>query len=201
MAANSFQVKAWAMALFSGIIAFTLDKLVNQQSPALGIGISLLLLVPIVSFWWLDAFFLHTEQLYRKLYKWVVQHRMLNQDAYLYDLNTFERETKLEQKDENGNNVIKTETISIASNKTVGSVMVSPTIWRFYLSPLVFIALLFSYNLLLLLGCISPTFKSNENAKQHTEAIASPAMPQQTKDSVKASTTPTAPPTTKEQGK
>ena len=40
MAANSFQVKAWAMALFSGIIAFTLDKLVNQQSPALGIGIS-----------------------------------------------------------------------------------------------------------------------------------------------------------------
>jgi hypothetical protein len=49
--------------------------------------------IPIVVFWFLDAYFLRLERLYRRLYNWVKDNRLKTQD-FLFDLNykRFERE-------------------------------------------------------------------------------------------------------------
>lgn len=201
MAANSFQIKAWAIALFSAIVAFSLDKLANQSNPALGILTSFLLLVPVISFWWLDAFFLQTEQLYRNLYKWVVLHRKHNPEAYLYDLNTFKRDTFIPSKDANGNIISKTQTLYITDKnifddekkkeaQSIWDLMKSKTIWRFYLSPFLFVSLLLLYNTY---NCyLKPVSKQNT---QPTTTISTPQTPHSTpsaaiKDSINIPNTP-----------
>ncbi len=159
MASNSFQIKAWAIALFSAIVIFSLDKLANQENPILGLATSLLLLVPILCFWYLDAFFLKTERLYRNLYKWVIEHRKNNKEAYLYNLNTFERETLKIVKGKDLSETTETIILKITNdgispkktpdeNKALStlSIMFSETIWRFYISPLLFVLLLLIYN-------------------------------------------------------
>jgi len=42
-------------------------------------------LLPLVAFWYLDAYFLRIENLYRKLYGWLTVNR-LNSEAFLLDL-------------------------------------------------------------------------------------------------------------------
>ncbi|GAG70169.1 unnamed protein product, partial [marine sediment metagenome] len=42
--------------------------------------------IPLLSFWVLDAYFLHLERLYRELYKWIILNR-LNTADYLLDMN------------------------------------------------------------------------------------------------------------------
>ena len=138
MADNSFKVKAWFMAILSAVIALSKDVIfiakdgtsVNNQA-ILGIGI--FLLVIIISFWYLDGFFLRTEKLYRELYKWVVKFRP-ETDKYLYDLNTLER---------------KVDGVTVNILKDVPSilgVMLSRTLVPFYLLPLLFVLGLFGYN-------------------------------------------------------
>ncbi len=133
MASNSFQVKAWLIGIFSALIAFSMEKLVGTTGSVAGIFTSLFLLVPIACFWYLDGFFLSTEKLYRELYKWVVTHRPKTQ-AYLYDLNTFDR-TVGEQK-----------TLMVKAENSVWNCMKSKTLLPFYVSPLVFVLLLLAYN-------------------------------------------------------
>lgn len=60
MASNSFVVKGWSMTILSAVLALA----VGSSNQTL-VGIALL---PIVCFWFLDAFFLRQERLYRKLY-------------------------------------------------------------------------------------------------------------------------------------
>ncbi|HRK26305.1 MAG TPA: hypothetical protein PK239_03345 [Chitinophagales bacterium] len=148
MASNSFQVKAWTIALFSAIIAFSIDKLTAQNNQVMGIFTSTLLLVPILCFWYLDAFFLSTERLYRNIYKWVVQYRMFNKEAYLYDLNTFTRITKLAD-DSTKTYYISNHVISESEpvKASTLSLMFSVTLWRFYIGPLAFAIVLLGYNL------------------------------------------------------
>ncbi len=84
--------------------------------------VAIFLMVTVVVFWYLDAFFLRTERLYRNLYKWVVDNRPKT-DKYLYDLNTFLREY-------NG------ETINMFENlPSTFKVMWSKTLWPFYILP------------------------------------------------------------------
>ena len=45
------------------------------------------MLVPLMSFWWLDTFFLRTERMYRKMYEWVLKNRGEGNAEKLYDLN------------------------------------------------------------------------------------------------------------------
>lgn len=152
MAANSFQIKAWAIALFSAIVAFSLDKLAKQDAPILGMLTSLLLLVPVICFWYLDAFFLKTERLYRNLYKWVVEHRVNNPETLLYDLNTFERKTKKIEADAEGGeqqvvlHITNSHVSEEKGGKSILRIMFSQTLIWFYLSPLLFIVVLFGYN-------------------------------------------------------
>jgi hypothetical protein len=59
MASNSFLVKGWSLTLFSAILVAG----AKESSSVLWIAI-----VPVVSFWILDGFFLRQERLYRGLY-------------------------------------------------------------------------------------------------------------------------------------
>jgi len=80
MANNSFLLKGWAISIIAVVLALA-DKVIN---PAL---LSAILLIPLFSFWYLDAFFLRTERMYRKMYEWVLEKRGKNDSAFLYDLN------------------------------------------------------------------------------------------------------------------
>src|SRR3990172_11626640 len=80
MASNSFLLKGWAISIIAVVLALA-DKAIN---PAL---LSSILLIPLLSFWYLDAFFLRTEKMYRKMYEWILEKRKNDDTTYLYDLN------------------------------------------------------------------------------------------------------------------
>jgi len=77
MAFNSFMLKGWAVTL---VVATLLLKGDKYQV--------LIAFIPLVIFWFLDAYFLQQERLYRELYKWVVANR-LNSEEHLFDMNTY----------------------------------------------------------------------------------------------------------------
>lgn len=58
MGNNSFMIKGWTVTLVSAIFALSIE---NHK-------FSFIALFPILLFWWLDAFFLYQERLFRKLY-------------------------------------------------------------------------------------------------------------------------------------
>jgi len=80
MAHNSFLIKGWAISIVA-IVLVLADK---AGTPAIW---SSILLIPLISFWYLDAFFLRTERMYRKMYVWVLEKRKNGNDEMLYDLN------------------------------------------------------------------------------------------------------------------
>ena len=73
-------LKGWTISLIAVVLALA-EKASN---PAM---LSLILLIPILSFWYLDAFFLRTERMYRKMYEWVLEKRKSDDTTFLYDLN------------------------------------------------------------------------------------------------------------------
>jgi len=82
MAHNSFMLKGWLVTIIVAILALTKETLLANNIEYF----SLILLLPLIVFWYLDAFFLHKERCYRKLYDWVIENRMKIND-YLYSLN------------------------------------------------------------------------------------------------------------------
>lgn len=77
MAFNSFLIKGWTVTLISVILLLK------------GSGYQIFVAyIPLFLFWFLDAYFLWQERLYRRLYDWVVQHR-LETDESLFDLNAY----------------------------------------------------------------------------------------------------------------
>jgi hypothetical protein len=75
MASNSFLVKGWAVTLVIGTL---LLKQANFQA--------VIAFLPLLMFWYLDAFFLQQERMYRKLFEWVIANRMKSAD-FLFDMN------------------------------------------------------------------------------------------------------------------
>jgi len=61
MAQNSFIIKGWAVTLCSALLALS-GKDANQL-------FALLALLPALTFWWLDAFYLATERAFRAKYE------------------------------------------------------------------------------------------------------------------------------------
>lgn len=59
MASNSFQVKTWCITLTSALLALSAKDARHMVFVAY---------LPVLMFWWLDAFFLHQERLFRELY-------------------------------------------------------------------------------------------------------------------------------------
>lgn len=80
MAKNSFMLKGWSISLMAVVLALTADRL-----NALFLLCSVF--IPLLCFWYLDAFFLRTERMYRKMYEWVLKERANNSVEFQYDLN------------------------------------------------------------------------------------------------------------------
>ncbi|MDF0693237.1 hypothetical protein [Aquirufa ecclesiirivi] len=90
MANNSFLLKGWLISLIAVILALTKDTIVATQLSYF----NLVLLLPVIVFWYLDAFFLHKEKCYRKLYEWVIENRK-SSNNFLYNLNYKRFENKV----------------------------------------------------------------------------------------------------------
>jgi hypothetical protein len=84
MALNSFLIKGWTITL---VVATLLLKGEKFQS--------LIAFIPILVFWYLDAYFLWLERLYRRLYDWIAKNR-LNTTDFLFDMD-YRRFIKEEQ--------------------------------------------------------------------------------------------------------
>lgn len=82
MAKNSFMIKGWTLTIFAGVLAIAKDRLLDSAWL-----ITCCILVPLISFWILDAFFLHTEKKYRKLYEDVLRKRTEGNADRQFDLN------------------------------------------------------------------------------------------------------------------
>ena len=77
MGANSFRLKGWAVVLVSALMILVARE---DSGEAAFVG-----LVPVVVFWWLDAYFLHQERLFRALYDRV---RMLEDEQIDFSMDT-----------------------------------------------------------------------------------------------------------------
>jgi len=77
MGFNSFMIKGWAITL---VVVTLLLKGTEYQ-----VWIAF---IPLLVFWFLDAYFLWQERMYRKLYEWVINNR-LKTEEYLFDMNSY----------------------------------------------------------------------------------------------------------------
>lgn len=82
MSQNSFLIKGWALTVFAAVKSFTKGSTLGNWKLT-----TLVVFVPFVCFWLLDAYFLQTERKYRHLYKWIIEKRKLDEDEFLFDLN------------------------------------------------------------------------------------------------------------------
>ena len=81
MASNSFQVKTWCVMLVSALLGLAAKDAKNMVFVAF---------LPVLIFWWLDAFFLHQERLFRELYDHV---RTSNQEESDFSMKTLSQKT------------------------------------------------------------------------------------------------------------
>lgn len=86
MASNSFALKGWAVTLVAGIFA-----LASQEADKMYFFVAY---IPVVVFWFLDAYYLLQERLFRSLYGKV---RKLSEDKIDFDMNTARDEFKTEK--------------------------------------------------------------------------------------------------------
>ena len=96
MAQNSFSVKGWLITLVTVILAL-LPETVNVRILC---GI---VLAATLCFWYLDAFFLRLEKLYRWKYEWVIANRK-ETNEFCYDLNPMNTQMWAPDKDGNQRN-------------------------------------------------------------------------------------------------
>ena len=87
MAFNSFMIKGWAITL---VVVSLLLKGTDKYE-------ILIAFIPLLVFWFLDAYFLWQERLYRKLYDWVVNNRQKT-DEYLFDMNAYRFKDEVQSK-------------------------------------------------------------------------------------------------------
>lgn len=81
MAQNSFMIKGWTISLVAVVLAL-LPETVDFSL------LSAICIISTICFWFLDAFYLKTEKLYRKKYEWVIARRIETLE-FSYDLNPY----------------------------------------------------------------------------------------------------------------
>lgn len=89
MASNSFLLKGWLVSIIAVIVALSPEEL-NKFI------VVVTMIMVTFSFWYLDAFFLRTEKLYRKLYVWVLENRKQGKRDFQYDLNPHRFDAQVE---------------------------------------------------------------------------------------------------------
>ena len=94
MAQNSFAIKGWLVTLVTVILAL-LPEMVDVRI------LSCVVFAATVCFWYLDAYYLKMERLYRWKYEWVIANRNKSNE-FFYDLNPMQANMWLPNKD--GNN-------------------------------------------------------------------------------------------------
>ncbi len=120
MAQNAFYIKGWAVSLVAVVLALGKDHLLaDTQRPWL----FALVLTVWCAFWYLDAYFLRVERMYRLLYEFVISHKN-DRKRLRYDLNA------------------KPFAAKTASE---GQIMVSPSLRVFYGVPALLLAGLWLY--------------------------------------------------------
>ena len=125
MAQNSFFIKGWAITIVTVVLAL-MEKNIDP------VYLCLILFIPLLSFWYLDAFFLQTERMYRKMYAWVLDARVKNDSAHLYDLNPHRFKDQVDSR---------------------GKVMWSITLRVFYGIPVLVISFILGYQIYLKIFC------------------------------------------------
>lgn len=83
MASNSFMVKGWCVTLVSALLAL------SAKDARFMVFVAYL---PVLMFWWLDAFFLHQERLFRELYDHV---RTSNQEESDFSMRTLGKDSQV----------------------------------------------------------------------------------------------------------
>lgn len=101
MAHNSFIIKGWLITLLTVVLALLPENFNVRIICIIGF-------VVIFSFWYLDAFFLKMEKLYRWKYEWIIENR-LKSDKYMFDLTPTNSNMWLQKKGRDGSNIPKTE--------------------------------------------------------------------------------------------
>ncbi len=109
MAQNSFIIRGWAITL----ITFALALISKSIDLKLLCGI---LLVVAACFWYLDAFFLKMERMYRWKYEWVIANRQ-NNDEFLFDWNPYNK--SMWEQDKQGNQREEPLIIRVMFSKTL----------------------------------------------------------------------------------
>lgn len=95
MASNSFMLKGWLISLIAVVLALSKDSLFSCNA----FFVCSILCLPILIFWYLDAFFLHREKCYRALYEWVIKNRMnTNDNLYSLDYRPYQKKVNSQLK-------------------------------------------------------------------------------------------------------
>jgi hypothetical protein len=115
MASNSFLIKGWMVTLIAAIVALLADKVSINVITIIAIAI-------VLSFWYLDGFFLKTERLFRLKYEWVIDQRPKGNTQYLYDLQPYNSNMWLDPQ---------------KGKKNIAQIMFTRTLIPFYAIPLV----------------------------------------------------------------
>lgn len=74
-ASNSFKIKGWTVSLVVVALLF------RSENIQLFAGF-----IPLIGFWYLDAYYLRQERKFRRLYNWVRENRS-DTDDHLFDMN------------------------------------------------------------------------------------------------------------------
>lgn len=109
MAQNSFMVKGWTISLVAVVLALLPESFDLT-------GLCIIGIVATLCFWYLDAFFLKTEKLYRWKYDWILATRLTCSD-FCYDLNPYN--SKMWLPNENGTKKEPPTVVRVMFTKTL----------------------------------------------------------------------------------
>lgn len=88
MTINSFTVKGWSIAIVTGL--FALSAITEER------WTSILPIIPVISFWGLDTFYLRQEKLFRELYDHARKEYINNSKSFdLLSMNTKPYDTNI----------------------------------------------------------------------------------------------------------
>jgi hypothetical protein len=83
IANNSFLIKGWTMTLMSALIAFGKDSILGHTN---GVYYLIMMIGVLIPFWWLDAYYLKQERIFRKVYEKAIADPK-SENRTRYDLN------------------------------------------------------------------------------------------------------------------
>lgn len=98
---NSLMLKGWFLTLILAFIALVPEN-INRHYICI-----IILLIDLV-FWYLNAFYLKLERLYRWKYEWVINKRLEGNRDFIYNLDPYEKNMWINKKESNIVNVMFT---------------------------------------------------------------------------------------------